>query len=75
MAKPLPRGNYPALETFRELIAPDVVISRKAGGLSQVEPANWAGIRRPETLNRIEKVEMMLDEATVAKIEKVPAKK
>jgi ribosome-binding protein aMBF1 (putative translation factor) len=73
MPKRLPSGNYPALETFRVSIARDIVISRKAAGLSQAELARRAGIR-PETLNRIEKAKVMPDEATVAKIEKALAK-
>lgn len=74
MPKRLPNGNYPALETFRVSIARDIVISRKAVGMSQAELARRAGIR-PETLNRIEKAKVMPDEATVAKIEKALAKK
>jgi DNA-binding XRE family transcriptional regulator len=74
MPKRLANGNYPALETFRVSIARDIVISRKAAGLSQAELARRAGIRA-ETLNRIEKAKVMPDEATAGKIEKALAKK
>ncbi|MGD0769795.1 MAG: helix-turn-helix domain-containing protein [Tepidisphaeraceae bacterium] len=74
MPKRLSNGNYPALETLRVSIARDVVISRKAAGLSQAELARRAGIP-PETLNRIEKAKVMPDEATVAKIERALAKR
>lgn len=54
---PLPpaneRGNYPARERTRAVMARDIIRSRRALGWSQAELARRAGIR-PETLNRIE---------------------
>ena len=47
------RGNYPAFEMTRAVMARDIIGSRRALGWSQAELARRAGIR-PETLNRIE---------------------
>lgn len=47
------RGNYPARELTRAVMARDIIRSRRALGWSQAELARRAGIR-PETLNRIE---------------------
>jgi len=70
---PLPppdaRGNYPALETMQALIARDILRSRRAAGLTQVELARRAGIRA-ETLSRIEKGRHSPSVATVDKIDR-----
>jgi ribosome-binding protein aMBF1 (putative translation factor) len=47
------RGNYPAREATRAVMACDIIRSRRALGWSQAELARRAGVR-PETLNRIE---------------------
>jgi DNA-binding XRE family transcriptional regulator len=69
---PLPppdaRGNYPAVETMQVLIARDILRSRRAAGLTQVELARRAGIRA-ETLSRIEKGRHSPSIATVDKID------
>jgi DNA-binding XRE family transcriptional regulator len=63
------RGNYPAVEYARVLLARKIIKARRAAGLSQVELARRAAIR-PETLNRIEKGKTTPDTATIAKIER-----
>ncbi|HET6883607.1 MAG TPA: helix-turn-helix transcriptional regulator [Pirellulales bacterium] len=47
------KGNYPALETTRVLMARKLIRARTELGWSQVELGRRAGVR-PETINRIE---------------------
>ncbi|HEX7447069.1 MAG TPA: helix-turn-helix transcriptional regulator [Pirellulales bacterium] len=63
------RGNYPALDTMRALLARDLLRSRRALGWSQVELARRAGVR-PETLNRIEQGKHSASVATIDKLDK-----
>ncbi|HEV7223650.1 MAG TPA: helix-turn-helix transcriptional regulator [Pirellulales bacterium] len=69
---PLPppnaRGNYPALETMRALMARDLVRSRRALGWSQAELARRAGVRA-ETLNRIEQGRHSASVSTIEKLD------
>ena len=68
---PLPpaneRGNYPAVERTRAIIARDIIISRRALGWSQAELARRAGIRA-ETLNRIEQAKRSPSLSTFDKV-------
>jgi len=54
---PLPvadeRGQYPAVETARVIIARQIIRARKAAGWTQVDLASRAGVRQ-ETISRIE---------------------
>lgn len=63
------RGNYPALDTMRALLARDIIRSRRALGWSQAELARRAGVR-PETLNRIEQGKHSASVATIDKLDK-----
>lgn len=63
------RGNYPALETMRALLARDIIRSRRALGWSQAELARRAGVRA-ETLNRIEQGKHSASVATIDKLDK-----
>jgi ribosome-binding protein aMBF1 (putative translation factor) len=63
------RGNYPALETMRALLARDIMRSRRALGWSQAELARRAGVP-PETLNRIERGKHSASVATIDKLDK-----
>ena len=66
---PLPneRGNYPARELTRAVMARDIVRSRRALGWSQAELARRAGIRA-ETLNRIEQAKRSPSLSTFDKV-------
>ena len=78
------KGNYPAIETARALMARKMIRARKMLGWSQVELARRAGVR-PETVNRIEqakrspslatfdKLYRALDEGQVRAREKAPS--
>ncbi|HQU43097.1 MAG TPA: helix-turn-helix transcriptional regulator [Pirellulales bacterium] len=63
------RGNYPALDTMRALLARDLIRSRRALGWSQAELARRAGVRA-ETLNRIEQGKHSASVATIDKLDK-----
>lgn len=63
------RGNYPALDTMRALLARDIIRSRRALGWSQAELARRAGLR-PETLNRIEQGKHSASVATIDKLDR-----
>jgi len=67
--KPLPNGNYPALQYARASLARSIITDRYERGWSQAELARRAGIQ-PAVLNRIEKARVSADVATVEKIEK-----
>jgi DNA-binding XRE family transcriptional regulator len=67
LPEPSPGGNYPAREFMRASIARDIIKRRKAAGLSQAELARRARIQ-PAVLNRIEKVKVDAETATVEKI-------
>ncbi|HUY36216.1 MAG TPA: helix-turn-helix transcriptional regulator [Pirellulales bacterium] len=61
------RGNYPAREATRVIMACDIIRSRRALGWSQAELARRAGVR-PETLNRIEQVKRSPSLGTFEKV-------
>jgi ribosome-binding protein aMBF1 (putative translation factor) len=63
------RGNVPAVQYVRSLIARRIIASRTAMGLSQAELARRAGIR-VETLNRIENCKHSADPKSIDRIEK-----
>jgi ribosome-binding protein aMBF1 (putative translation factor) len=63
------RGNYPALDTMRALLARDIIRSRRALGWSQAELARRAGVW-PETLNRIEQGKHSASVATIDKLDR-----
>ncbi|HUY34754.1 MAG TPA: helix-turn-helix transcriptional regulator [Pirellulales bacterium] len=63
------RGNYPAVETARVLLARKLIRARRALGWSQAELARRAGVR-VETLNRLEHGRHSPNVATVDKIDR-----
>ena len=67
LPRPDARGNYPAVEAGRVILARKVIAARKAAGLTQVELAKLAGVR-PETVNRLERAKHTPDLATLNKI-------
>ncbi|MHB1035121.1 MAG: helix-turn-helix transcriptional regulator [Pirellulales bacterium] len=69
LPEPDSRGNYPAVESMRVLLARDILRARRAAGLTQVDLARLAGIRA-ETLNRIEKGKHTPSLDTVQKIDR-----
>lgn len=68
LPKPDSRGNVPAVEYGRKLLARRLVLARRRAGLTQTDLAKRARIR-VETLNRLEKGRHNPDEATYNKIE------
>ena len=68
LPSPDARGNVPAGEYGRKLLARRLVLARRRAGLTQAELARRAKIR-VETLNRLEKGRHNPDEATYNKIE------
>ncbi len=73
LPKPLPDGNYPAVEAFRVGLARRIIRDRRAVGLTQAELARRAGIAA-ETLNRIEKGRITPTMTTMAKIDRALTK-
>lgn len=63
------RGQYPAIETARAIIARQVIRARKAAGWTQAELAARAGIR-PATVRRIETGKHSPGIKTMAKIDR-----
>lgn len=61
------RGNYPALETTRVLMARKLIRARTELGWSQVELGRRSGVR-PETINRIEQAKRSPSLATFDKL-------
>src|SRR4051794_28796016 len=57
------KGNVPAIEFGRKLLARRLILARRRAGLTQAELARRAKIR-VETLNRLEKGRHNPDEAT-----------
>ncbi len=53
LPRPDAKGNYPAAQALRVILARKILRRRRAIGLTQVKLAKLAGIR-PETLNRLE---------------------
>lgn len=66
-------GTYPALEAMDAINARDILRARRRLGLSQVELAKRAGIRR-ETLDRIERADRPPSVATMKKIDRALTK-
>jgi ribosome-binding protein aMBF1 (putative translation factor) len=66
------RGNYPARELTRAVMARDIIRSRRALGWSQAELARRAGIRA-ETLNRIETAKRSPSLTTYGKVHRALA--
>ena len=67
LPKPDAKGNYPAIESARVLLARKIIRRRRAAGLTQAELAKRAGVR-VETLNRLEHGKHSPNVATVDKI-------
>lgn len=67
LPEPDERGNYPAVESMRVLIARDLIRSRRLLGLTQAELARRAGVA-PETLSRIEQGHRSPSVATIEKV-------
>ncbi|HET6883629.1 MAG TPA: helix-turn-helix transcriptional regulator [Pirellulales bacterium] len=61
------RGNYPAHERTRAIMARDIIRSRRALGWSRAELARRAGIRA-ETLNLIEQAQRSPSTSTYDKV-------
>jgi DNA-binding XRE family transcriptional regulator len=61
------RGNYPAVDSARVLLARKLIRRRRALGLTQAELAKQAGVR-VETLSRLEHGKHSPNVATVDKI-------
>ncbi|HVT91091.1 MAG TPA: helix-turn-helix transcriptional regulator [Tepidisphaeraceae bacterium] len=70
LPQPDSKGNVPAVEYGRKLLARRLVLARRRAGITQAELARRAKIR-VETLNRLEKGRHNPDEATFNKIEAV----
>jgi DNA-binding XRE family transcriptional regulator len=64
------RGNYPAVEAARVLLARKIIRRRRAAGLSQADLAKRAGVR-VETLSRLEHAKHSPNVVTVDKIVRV----
>jgi DNA-binding XRE family transcriptional regulator len=62
------KGQYPAIETARVIIARQVIRGRKAAGWTQAELAARAGVRQ-ETISRIETGKHSPGLKTMAKID------
>jgi DNA-binding XRE family transcriptional regulator len=67
LPKPHAKGNYPAVEAARVLLARKIIRRRRAAGLTQAELAKRAGVR-VETLSRLEHARHSPNVATVDKI-------
>lgn len=63
------RGQYPAIETSRVIIARQLILGRKAVGWTQAELAARAGVRQ-ETISRIETGKHTPGLKTMAKIDR-----
>jgi len=68
LPEPDARGNVPAAEYGRKLLARRLILARRRAGFSQAELARRAKIR-VETLNRLEKGRHNPDETTYNKLE------
>jgi DNA-binding XRE family transcriptional regulator len=73
LPRPDAKGNYPAAEALRAILAQKFLRRRRAAGLTQVKLAKLAGIR-PETLNRLEQGKHTPSIETINKIDKVLSK-
>lgn len=70
LPEPNERGNYPAAEYARALIARQLITRRRAANLSQRELAEKAGVRF-ESVSRIETGKVSPKVATLDKIDRV----
>ncbi|MHB1157367.1 MAG: helix-turn-helix transcriptional regulator [Phycisphaerales bacterium] len=68
LPQPDARGYTPAIEFTRASIARDIILDRRAMGLSQAELAKLAGIRQ-ETICRIESGKHKANVRTIEKID------
>lgn len=73
LPKPDAKGNYPAVEALRTVLACKIMRRRRAAGLTQTELAKRTGIR-PETLNRLEQGRHTPTVETINKIDRVLSK-
>ena len=69
LPSPDAKGNYPAAEALRVVLARKILRRRRAAGLTQVKLAKLAGIR-PETLNRLEQGKHTPSMETINKIDR-----
>ena len=69
LPKPDAQGNLPAVDYMRASIARELIRRRTTAGLSQVELAELAGVRR-ETVSRIESGKHTVGQQVMARIEK-----
>ena len=67
------KGNYPAAEALRVILARKFLRRRRATGLTQVKLAKLAGIR-PETLNRLEQGKHTPSIETINRLDKALSK-
>ncbi len=68
LPSPDAKGNYPAADALRVVLARKILRRRRAAGLTQVKLAKLAGIR-PETLNRLEQGKHTPSMETINKID------
>jgi DNA-binding XRE family transcriptional regulator len=67
------KGNYPAVEALRVILARKILKRRREAALTQVKLAKLAGIR-PETLNRLEQGKHTPSMETINKIDRALSK-
>ena len=67
------KGNYPAAQALRVILARKILRRRRATGLTQVKLAKLAGIRS-ETLNRLEQAKHTPSMETINKIDRALSK-
>jgi DNA-binding XRE family transcriptional regulator len=63
-------GNVPAFDYGRASVAREVILRRSAGGWSQQQLAEAAGVRL-DSIVKLESAQQVPDEATMAKLEHV----
>jgi DNA-binding XRE family transcriptional regulator len=73
LPRPDAKGNYPAPQALRVVLARKILRRRRAAGLTQAKLARLAKIR-PETLNRLEQGKHTPTLETINKIDRALAK-
>lgn len=66
-------GNVPAVEYARASLARDLILARRAAGLTQAQLAKASGVR-VETISRLELAKHSADPRTIDKLDKVLSK-
>jgi DNA-binding XRE family transcriptional regulator len=73
LPQPDAKGNYPAVNALRVILARKILKRRRMVGITQVKLAKLAGIR-PETLNRLEQGKHTPSVDTINKIDRALSK-